>query len=130
MWGSQRCAARLFHLGAGLAGPFFRLLDEEMERREAPGALRYGAPMVPGISSEHRRTLPERGFASPPFGRVCETRPEARAGDDLKACEASPPNRCASRRSTGWVRLPASSPGALASSPAPLPGPPGPRRAS
>ena len=33
-------------------------------------------------------------------GRVCETRPEARTGDDLEACEAPPPNRCASRRST------------------------------
>src|SRR3954451_9004516 len=39
-----------------------------------------------------------------PFGRVCETRPEARAGDDLEACEASPPNRCASRRSTNRCR--------------------------
>jgi len=80
-----------------------------MERREAPGALRYGAPMVPGISSEHRRTLPEPGFASPPFGRACETRPEARAGGDLKTCEALPPNRCASRRSTPQtsVRKPA-----------------------
>ena len=33
-------------------------------------------------------------------GRVCETHPETRAGGDLKACEALPPNRCASRRST------------------------------
>src|SRR3954470_10164054 len=39
-----------------------------------------------------------------PFGRVCETRPEARAGDDLEACEASPPNRCASRRSPNGCR--------------------------
>ena len=55
-------------------------------------ALRYGAQVVPGAL---RRT-PQRALQ----GRVCETRPEARAGGDLEACEASPPNRCASRRST------------------------------
>ena len=44
-------------------------------------------------------------------GRGCESRPEARACGDLEACEASPPKRCASRRSTGRSRFPAFGPG-------------------
>jgi len=107
--------------GVGAACPFF---PSPPKRNGAPGGageLRYGSPVVPGISSEHRRTLPERGFAIPPFGRVCETRPEARAGDDLRACETLLSSRCASRRSTGRLRSPASRPRVrLAWSPAPL----------
>jgi len=37
-----------------------------MERREAPGALRYGAPMVPGISSEAPSHLAWTGFCESP----------------------------------------------------------------
>jgi hypothetical protein len=63
-----------------------------MERREAPGRCAT-APL--GASGALLRT-PQHALQ----GRVCETHPEARAGGDLEACEASPPNRCASRRST------------------------------
>ena len=63
-----------------------------MERREAPG--RCATAPIRGAGALRR--TPQRALQ----GRDCETRPEARAGGDLKACEASPPNRCASRRST------------------------------
>ena len=69
-----------------------------MERREAPGRCAT-APLGPPLAiGTGKRALQ---------GRVCETHPEARAGGDLKACEASPPNRCASRRSTTQASEPA-----------------------
>src|SRR5947209_11678351 len=67
-----------------------------MERREAPGACE--APWGLPCDRETQRAL---------LGRGCESHPEARAGGDLKACEASPPNRCASRRSTAQAVKPA-----------------------
>ena len=58
-----------------------------MERREAPGRCAT-APLGPSLAiGTGKRALQGR------------------------ACEASPPNRCASRRSTGRLRLPASGPG-------------------
>src|ERR1700752_1940550 len=55
-------------------------------------ALRYGAPVgARCVTPDTQRALQ---------GRACETHPEARADDDLEVCETSPPNRCASRRST------------------------------
>ena len=66
-----------------------------MERREAPG--RCATAPLRGAGALCR--TPQRALQ----GRVCETHPEARAGGDLKACEASPPNRCASRRSTAGL---------------------------
>src|SRR3954453_7029429 len=59
-----------------------------MERREAPGRCAT-APLG----------VPVR-YAGHPARLACEAHPEARAGGDLRACEALPPNRCASRRST------------------------------
>ena len=84
-------------LGVGSAGPFFRLPQRGMERREAPG--RCATAPLWGAGALLR--TPQRALQ----GQVCESRPEARAGDDLEACEASPSNRCASRRSTGRKRI-------------------------
>ena len=63
-----------------------------MERREAPGRC----ATAPLWGAGALRRTPQRALQ----GRDCESHPEACAGGDLKACEASPPNRCASRRST------------------------------
>src|SRR4051794_38628061 len=65
---------------------------EGMERREAPGRC----ATAPLWGAGALRRTPRAALQ----GRACETHPEARAGGDLEACEASPPNRCASRRST------------------------------
>src|SRR5437660_11500954 len=81
-----------FWRGRGLPCPVFLASAEEMERREAPGSCAT-APLR-GAGALCR--TPQRAFQ----GRDCESHPETRAGGDLKACEASPPNRCASRRST------------------------------
>jgi hypothetical protein len=100
-WPSQRSAAH--SSGCGDTLPCFpRFLKK---RNGAPGGARglRGPSWVPGaLLRDTLRALQ---------GWVCETHPEARAGGDLKACEASPPNRCASRRSTGRLRFSASGPG-------------------
>src|SRR4051812_21809640 len=88
---SQRSAAR-FTEGAGWPVPFSLVLRGGNGAPGGAGALRYGAPMG------RRCVTPDTPRALQ--GRVCETHPETRAGGDLKACEALPPNRCASRRST------------------------------
>jgi len=88
---SQRSAP--IRRGAGTPVPFFPSLPKkEMERREAPGRC----ATAPKRGAGALRRTPQRALQ----GRDCESHPEARAGGDLKACEASPPNRCASRRST------------------------------
>jgi len=112
---SQRSAAR-FREGAGCPVPFSCSPKGEMERREAPG--RCATAPLWGAGALCR--TPQRALQ----GRDCESHPEAHAGGDLKACEASPPNRCASRRSTGRSRIaPRPAPGAagLISGPAARP---------
>src|ERR1043165_2296442 len=69
-----------------------------MERREAPGVCE--APHGAGHFLHNTDAPCQNGFCESPFGRVCEARPEAACGGDLKVCEALPPSRCASRRST------------------------------
>jgi len=91
---SQRSAAR-FDEGAGCPIPFSCSPKGEMERREAPGRC----ATAPLWDAGALRRTPPRALQ----GRDCESHPEARAGGDLEACEASPPNRCASRRSTPQV---------------------------
>src|ERR1043165_2177910 len=74
-----------------------------MERREARGVCE-----APHGARHFLRTPTQpclNGFCESPFGRACEARPEARAGDDLKACEALPPSRCASPRPTRFREL-------------------------
>ena len=50
--------------------------------------------MVPGISSGTPTQPCLNGFCESPFGQVCEARPEARAGDDLKACFLTYQRKC------------------------------------
>ena len=90
---SQRSAALLFGSAWAPPVPFSSSLERGMERREAPG--RCATAPLRGAGALRR--TPQRALQ----GRVCETHPEARAGGDLEVCETSPPNRCASRRSTG-----------------------------
>src|SRR5437868_12205351 len=75
-----------------------------MERREAPGRCATAPLWCPAFPPNTVAPC-LNGACETPFGRACEAHPEAAAGDDLRACEALPPNRCASRRSTAAPNL-------------------------
>jgi hypothetical protein len=100
---SQCFAARLVE-GAGCPSLFPSLPEKGNGAPGGAGGLRgpHGRVAKPP-GRPPRSGAPTRlawmGLRSP-SGRGCESRPEARACGDLEACEASPPKRCASRRST------------------------------
>ena len=87
----QRSAARLFEAWAPPC-PFFRI----PRRGKWSAGRRQGAALRRPSGARCVTPDTERALQ----GRGCESRPEARACGDLEACEASPPKRCASRRST------------------------------